>query len=371
MNNKNFKIIGMVFIFAILVLAVAAAGCTTTQTSTATATPVPSPTTRTVTDVAGRNVVLPYNVTKVIVFGSPPLDNSVIMAMGKGDTIINALPSSMQIPKYKFETVFVPQLANQTVMTSGAGGVPNIEQVLSMDPDVVISDSLSTAQLMDNNSIPAIYIGSCFNINETKAAINVLGQVYNDPARAKAYSDYCDAMLAKVTSRVSSVPVSDRPRVLYLYASMMYTYNGSGWIVPAGGIAALDTSGMPDQFGGMAGRYSISMEQLLKWNPDVIIIHDADSDFKYIQNKTEFNNINAVKNNKVYAAPIGACWWYRGPENPLLVEWTASKLYPDKFPKSELISDMKAFYKEFYGYQLTDKEADEMLSGMANATVTP
>ena len=291
------------------------------------------------------------------------------MAMGKGDTIINGLPASMNVPMYRYQSVFAPRLANDTVLDS----TPNVEQVLSMDPDVVMTTEMSTVQTLENKSIPVIYMGNLWSISDNEAAMNVLGQVYNDPARAKEYSDYCNAMLTKINSSVASVPVSDRPRALILWASSMNVFNGTGWIDPAGGVDAFDPSGISGGSGGVTVRYSISMEQLLKWNPDIIVVCTA-SDVPYLYNNTVFSTINAVKNHQVYVMPVGAFRWYQGPEYPLMIEWTASKFYPDKFPQSEIVSDMKTYYKEFFNYQLTDQESDNMLKGMQNVTnpsVTP
>lgn len=67
---------------------------------------------------------------------------------------------------------------------------------------------------------------------------------------------------------------------------------------------------------------------------------------------------------RVQVGLVGAFEWACSPEHPLMIEWTASKLYLDKPPKSEMVSVMKTRYNEFFNYQLADHEADNMLSGM-------
>lgn len=371
LNNKNYWILGMIGVIAILVLVVAIAGCTTQNTaivspSTAPSTTAP-PTTKTVIDAAGRHVTIPYNVTRVLVLASAEDVNDEILLMGGGSTIINNLPTNQQQPFYHLQKVLIPQLASDPVLTPSEDVDPTAEQILAMHPDVCISDLLPIVQELQNDSIPAIYIGPAENVNQTEEAANVLGQVFNDPARAKAYDDFYNSILANISSRIASVPESGRPTVLYFYATRVWAMDASGWIVPAGGVEVFNPAGLtPVAAGDVA--YPISMEQLLAWNPDIIVLAHATTDIPAMNNNSEFDELSAVQNHRVYVCPYGVCYWWRGAESPLMVEWAATKLYPNLFPQSELVSDMKTFYQEFYNYNVTDQDIANMLGGQMNQT---
>lgn len=363
MNNKNFKIFGMVFIISILVLAVAAAGCTTQQTSTSTATPVPSPTTRTVTDMMGRTVVLPQNITKVITLGSVPVQNSFIEAMGKGSTLDNALPTSMATGRWKYQYIFAPQIANATLMEGSSG--PNVETILQANPDVVFTMDKSTVTLLQNYSLPVVYL-QWTNATDVKNLMTLIGQVFDDPARAANYTQYFDTKVGQVNATVSSVPAGQRPKVLYFSPTTMSVPQRicEWWISEAGGIPVSPTNRSTES-------YTFNIEQLLNWNPDIIIT-TTPAEVGLIYNDTRFADISAVKSKQVYTTPVGAhVWAHRTIETPLMVEWAASKFYPGKFTDAQVTGDTIIFYQQFFGTTITQDQAKEILSGMAGVKPSP
>ena len=352
MNNKNFKIIGMVFIFAILVLAVAAAGCTTTQTSTATVTPVPSTTTKTITDMMGRTVVIPDKIDRVVTaFSTAPPQNSFIMAIGESDTIAYGLPAwAVADGRHKYQYVFAPQIAT-------APDVEDVETLLQVNPDVVFTMSKPTVTQLENRSIPVVYL-QCNVPEDNKQIMVLMGEIFNKPERAAEYAQYFDAKIAEINRTVASVPVDQRPKVLSVRQSMTVMKSSEWWITEAGGIAVSKDNGTA------TGNYQFDMEQLLKWNPDVII--GWNESFKDVYNDSRFSDISAVKNHRIYVTPSGAHdWGAVTSESPLMVEWAASKFYPELISEDKVIADTTSFYKQFFGVTLTRDQVIEILNGTA------
>ncbi len=89
MNDKRLKPLGMIVV-VVLLMSIAAAGCTTSQTPASNTTA-----TTTVTDTLGRTVAVPYNINRIVTFNAVPPLNSLIMLFGRGNDIINNIPSSM------------------------------------------------------------------------------------------------------------------------------------------------------------------------------------------------------------------------------------------------------------------------------------
>ncbi|KDE55462.1 hypothetical protein EI28_06930, partial [Methanoculleus sp. MH98A] len=57
-----------------------------------------------VTDMAGREVVVPKNIDSIVTIGSVPVQNSFMFIMGKGDKIANNLPDSfIKQGKWKYQ----------------------------------------------------------------------------------------------------------------------------------------------------------------------------------------------------------------------------------------------------------------------------
>ena len=84
---------------------------------------------RAVTDMAGRKVVLPGRIERVVTLGSLPVINSFVFTMGEGRRIVNGL-ADFNKPHWKYQTVFAPQLAGQPTMQQ-PNREPNLEALLA------------------------------------------------------------------------------------------------------------------------------------------------------------------------------------------------------------------------------------------------
>lgn len=100
---------------------------------------------------------------------------------------------------------------------------------------------------------------------------------------------------------------------------------------------------------------SVNSEQIIKWNPDIIIVCNGDT--KNILNNSDsnsfWNNIEAVKKRRVYASPIGTFnWGSVASDTPLMPLWLFSKAYPESLTDSELKDITVKFYKKMYDFDL-------------------
>jgi iron complex transport system substrate-binding protein len=108
----------------------------------------------------------------------------------------------------------------------------------------------------------------------------------------------------------------------------------------------------------------VSIEQVLKWNPDVIIASD-ETFYKNIYSDPLWQNVKAVKDKQVYLVPNSPFNWFENPPgaNTILgIPWTAKVLYPDRFSDMDLKSITREFYSNFYHYTLTDDELNTVIT---------
>ncbi len=109
----------------------------------------------------------------------------------------------------------------------------------------------------------------------------------------------------------------------------------------------------------------VNMEQILKWNPDVIIIGNTVKDWDKVLTDPAWADISAIKTKKVYLNPDGAFYWDRyGAEEALQIQWAAKLLNPDKFVDLDIAKETKTFYKTFFSYDLTDNDVQKILKGL-------
>jgi iron complex transport system substrate-binding protein len=74
--------------------------------------------------------------------------------------------------------------------------------------------------------------------------------------------------------------------------------------------------------------------------------------------------VPAVKNGKVYTEPEGTYpWSVRSAEGVLMPVFLGTILHPDKFADLSLADVTKTFYKDYYGYDLSQEQLDAILAG--------
>ena len=237
----------------------------------------------------------------------------------------------------------------------------NLEEIISLNPDVVFGSNEKYREMFANVGIP--FVNCMFtNYDEMKKSIKLTAEVFGGDAISKAdkYIAYLDRKLAEVKAVTDTV--KDDERTTIVHGSSVYKMGVDGrntiindWIGYSGGInaAANDIDG---------NLQTMTMEQLLLWNPDVIITGDTEEEVEKIMSDDTWKNLKAVKEGRVYANPKGIFAWDRyGVEEALQFQWCSQKLYPELFADFDIKAELKMFYKEFLNYNLTDDEAEKII----------
>lgn len=104
-------------------------------------------------------------------------------------------------------------------------------------------------------------------------------------------------------------------------------------------------------------------EQILAWNPDVIITVKQDAADE-IKNDPALADVTAVKNGDIYNTPQGLyLWGVRSGENAMMTPWLGQVLYPDLFEDVDMKEIVKDFYADWYHTALDDAGAERVLAG--------
>ena len=114
----------------------------------------------------------------------------------------------------------------------------------------------------------------------------------------------------------------------------------------------------------LKGALEVGIEQILLWNPEVIIANEPGVT-NFINQSPKWAAIGAVKNRRVYQMPIGISrWGHPGSlETPLALLWALATIYPEHAADIDLKKETRQFYKTFFNYDLTDKMTDHILAG--------
>jgi len=248
----------------------------------------------------------------------------------------------------------------------------SVEELLKVDPDVIINMGdvdpkyiADTEKIQDLLGIPVLMAdGSLDNLEKT---YQFMGNLLGVEKRAKQLADYSLGILAEIQEKTGKIPVEKRLTVYYaegpkgLETEPKGSLNGEV-IELSGGINVADP-GLDQPI----KRMQVSLEQVLTWNPDVIII-SSDGDSKHevyntITTDGAWQHIEGVKSKKVYEIPYGPYDWLNRPPSIMRIlgiQWLTNVLYPEVY-NVDINEKIKDFFEKFYSYELSEEEINELL----------
>jgi iron complex transport system substrate-binding protein len=135
------------------------------------------------------------------------------------------------------------------------------------------------------------------------------------------------------------------------------------WIRAAGGESVTDD-------GRSIESRSFTMEQLLAWNPDFLIVVSREN-AEILLREPRFAGLSAVRNRHLLVAPCAAhTWGNRTSEQPLTVLWAAKQFHPGLFGNVDLVDQTKRFYQDIFGVSLSTAQVEEILAGGPSSAPT-
>ncbi|MDD4567657.1 MAG: ABC transporter substrate-binding protein [Methanoculleus chikugoensis] len=340
------------------VLLCASAACTTTQE------PLSSAENRTITDMVGRTVVVPSEIESILCT-SPPSTNLVYMVA----------PDRLAGWNFAPEKGYTAERYAALPVVGGWFGkdTGNYETFIAMHPDVVIEGfttdgGAALASVAERQqkmgAIPVVAVEDSTNSTGYSAPIRFMGDLLGEEEQAEAMIAYYEGVLAMVTKRVASIPADERVGVYYAEGPKGLTTDPTGsqhseLIDLCGGRNVADCAITP----GM-GMTEVSMEQIIAWDPDVILAGDPGF-YATVRTDPLWQEITAVKTGRVYLTPRTAfCWFDRPPGINRIVgiPWTARTLYPDLFQDMDLVSLVREYHEIFLHVSLSDDQIEDILN---------
>lgn len=166
--------------------------------------------------------------------------------------------------------------------------------------------------------------------------------------------------LGVITNRIAFVPRERHPRVYYARGPRgLVTGLGGSINVETIELMAVNVAG-----GTQGGLANVSIEQVLLWNPDVIVTIDQDFAAN-VRGDPAWASLKAVREGRVHLSPKMPFGWVDFPPsvNRLIGLWWLGKiLYPDLF-KEDVRELTRDFYEKFYHVKPSDAQIDHVLAG--------
>jgi iron complex transport system substrate-binding protein len=319
-----------------------------------------------VVDSAGRHVEIPDQVQRVQAAGPPA---SVLLAMLAPEKLIGWVRKPREA-----ELAYLPPVVRnlpEVGRLTGRGDTANVEAVIAEKPDVIIDFGsitptyVSLADRVQNQTgIPYLLIDGHFA--NTAEALRLAGKLLGAESRAEALARRTEEILSEIDRVAASVPAERHPRI-YLARQPTGLESGNRGsinteiIERAGGINVVEGG----REGG--GLVTVSMEQVLAWNPDTIVTTD-EKFFNTVATAVPWSQTDAVRKHRVFLSPTLPYGWVDAPPslNRLMgLQWLARLFFPDRFPEN-IRTVARDFYKQFYQVDLSEADLDHLLANAQN-----
>src|SRR4029079_13871962 len=306
----------------------------------------------TVTDATGRALAVPGKVARVFPAGPA----AAILLYTLAPDLLLGWPRANRPEECVF---MLPDICKRPEVgrITGRGNTANLESVLALKPDLILDVGSTSptfaslaARVQEQTGIPYALLDGRFDVMPT--TYRQLGALTLRDAAPLA--DYAEQTLAQISVRVNRIPEDERPRVYYARGPRGLETGLGGSI----NVETIDYLGArnvaAENKGGLA---AVSIEQVLTWNPDVIVTIDRDFAAN-VKSDPQWKDVAAVRAGRVHLSPKLPFGWVDFPPsvNRLIgLRWLAQILYPDHF-KEDMREVTRDFYARFYHVTLSDAD---------------
>lgn len=373
MNKKHRHLLALLLCFVMTVSLFAgysetkAASEETTQSEEQTETQETGET-REITDMAGRKVTVPAAEDIESVFSTGPVA-AIFMYMVAPDKLLgwnyelNDVEKSIILEKY------------HDLPNFGMGDAINYEAVIAANPTIALNcGKINDAMVSDCDAlskslgIPVIAVDN--ELNNSAEAFRFMGELLGVEDHAEELAEYSEKIFTDIAS-LADIPEDEKVSV--------YFGNGEDSLetAPRGSqhaqiLDAVNVTNVADLELGDGSRVQISAEQLLVWNPDVIVVNgepkadkSGNSAAEDILSNPDYASLKAVQDNKVYGTPNAPFSWVDRPAGPnrlIGMRWLSAVVYPE-YIKCDVNEEIREFFNLFYHVDLSDEQLENVLKG--------
>ncbi len=334
---------------------------TTAAETTETTTAAQATETQTIilTDNVGREVELPFPVTKAVV--ALRYNNELVRACGAIDSVIAADMNTAQDREYWQN--FDPE---QAIGKSQKD--LNYEKIIELNPEVLILPANGTYAEAEEKLSPfgiKVFVISGYDTFDFDNQVDNIGKMFDKEEKAEEFKNYYHDTLNYIAEQLEGV----EKKTVYWESTKEYKTSFPGnyyynMIVASGGenIFSDQPEGQSDS--------TVTPEEIVLRNPDFIFKHITPDDalkgtgvyvapsleqreatIEEIKNRPGFAEINAVKNDNVY---LMSQFGHGGASKLIGAVYMAKWMYPDELPDLDPDAVFKEWLEKYQGFKFID-----------------
>ncbi|NJE10150.1 ABC transporter substrate-binding protein [Thermococcus sp. MAR1] len=294
----------------------------------------------TVTDFANRTVTIESEPKRVVTLA--PSITEDLYYLGLFDRVVG-------VTDYDD---FPSEVANVTRI-GGYGKYANLEVIASLNPDLILVDSYSTAILGDLEKIAPVVVVDPHSMNDIPLALDLLGRVFNVEGDAKRVTAEFQERIRGIASMVSG---ESKVRVFYVVWNDPLMTAGGGTFISD----VIELAGGENIFNDTSGWPAVSIEQVLERDPEVIILTPHCGMTVQDVYNGPLANTKAAKEGRVYMIENENDLIHPSPRVVLGLESVAKLLHPEAFRVSYPLA-----ITDFAGRKVTIEREPERIVSLA------
>ncbi len=328
----------------------------------------PATATREVVDMAGRRMTVPVTITRT--YSTRP-----------GSVTLYAVAPDLMVNRSLWMTDGAERFMSPAYLKLPFSD-GSAEEIVRLHPDVIISyfainpQSIDQAdRLSQRTGIPVFMVD--MEMQRYHEAFKAMGDLLGKQEQTAKMTAYIEKWLLPVFAKAARIPANQRKRVYYAEGNRGLNTDPSGSfhsqiidLVGATNVAQVN------RLSGK-GMSAVSMEQVLQWNPDEVIVWTgmgpSMTTYRAIAADPLWQRVPAVRKGHIHQIPFLPFGWFDRPPgtNRILgALWFAQLVYPEVY-HIDLEAATREYFTIFFHRDLTDAELREVLHPFAFTDVAP
>lgn len=322
--------------------------------------------TKVIVDHLGNEVTLPSVIDKVAIVDLLPLPSVLaVYQEGNVDNLVAMPPDALNAAEQSILSVYAPDLLEVSTECF-SGGEVNMEELLKLEPDVILYSGADNTAIFEAAGIPAVGFSPTAGGPDTIETLgkwtDLLNQIFEKESCLEEIVAYGKEAEKAISKRLEGLTEEEQAKVL-----MINQYTDSNLLVAGKGTFGeyWCEATQSDNVALSAAKNSVNMEQVYEWNPEKVFLSTLTSFMpEDLYNNTagtghDWHTVQAVENKEVYKFPLGIHrWWPPSTDSPLSLWWIAKTTYPERFEDVDIVQMTKDYYETFYQMTLTDEDVE-------------
>lgn len=245
-----------------------------------------------------------------------------------------------------------PEQVQKLAARTGDGNSLNVEDLIARRPDLVVigSSNANQVKFLERCGLKVItvYPGS---LRELYRNMDLMGLIFGKAREVDLTKRRMNSVFSLIQSRAATISSSQRQKVLCLNMRPTAVSGKSSLIDDL-----INLMGAQNVAGGIkeAG-VDVSLEQIIKWNPDVIfLLSHANYTPEDLLRNPQWRCIKAIRTGRVYRTPRWSTW---SPRLAPIALWMAVRIYPSAYRDIDHVRLMDSFCRDVYGVSYAQTRA--------------